>query len=222
MQSPRIRIAIADDHALYRDGLTMLLEKEPDFEIVASAHNGKELVEKVFNYSPDVAIVDLSMPEMGGVHAIKEITGKSNTRCMAHSSIDTHYTMMDAISAGATGFVGKNALRGEIAEGIRMIAAGEPFYCKATAATLAKAISKKRFHPASKPIGFSEKEIRILYLIAQEKSNKEISELMFLSYRTVEGIRSALLSKMNVKTSTGMIVYALKHHLFTLDDLGGQ
>lgn len=219
MQTPIIKIAIADDHALYRDGLTMLLGKEPDFEIVASAHNGKELVEKVLICHPDVAIVDLSMPEMSGMLAIKEITGKCGTRCMAHSSIESHYTMMDAIGAGAMGFVGKNAVRGEIAEGIRMVASGEPFYCKATAETLAKAISKKRFSPASQPKGFSEKEIRILYLIAQEKSNKEISDILFLSYRTIEGIRSGLLAKMKVKTSTGMIVYALKHHLFMLEEL---
>jgi len=219
MISPKIKIAIADDHALYRDGLRMLLSKEPDFEIVASAKNGDELIQRIAFDDPDVAVVDLSMPGVDGIKAIKEITAISRTRCMAHSSIETHYNMMDAIGAGALGFVGKNALRGEIADGIRVIASGEPFYCKAAAKTLSTAISKKRFNATFNDAGFSEKEIRILFLIAQEKSNKEISAKMYLSYRTIEGIRSAILSKMNVKTSTGMIIYALKHRLFTLDDL---
>ncbi len=212
MALQKIRIIIADDHALYRDGISMLLAKEPDFQIIASAHDGKELVEKVIEFAPEIAIVDLSMPEMGGVHAIEEIIRKSETKCLAHSTYTTHYSMMEAIGAGAMGYVGKNAQRGEISEAIRAIVSGEPYYCKASAETLSKAIAKKRFHPSFHNPSFSEKEIRILFLIAQEKSNKEISAEMFLSFRTIEGIRSSLLSKMNVKTSTGMIVYALKNN----------
>lgn len=222
MDSEKIRIIIADDHALYRDGLSMLLSKQPDFEMVGTAHDGKELVEKVLVEKPDVAVVDLSMPEMNGIHAIREISKKSATRCMAHSIMTTHYSMMDALGAGASGYVGKNAKRGEIAEGIRVIAGGEPFYCRSTAEILSKAIAKKRFNPSYYSTTFTEKEIRILFLIAQEKSNKEISTEMFLSHRTVEGIRSSMLDKMKVRTSIGMIVYALKNNLFTLEDLKGS
>lgn len=219
MVASKIKIIIADDHPLYRDGLKMLLSRENDLEIIDGVDNGISLIEKVRSHKPDVAIVDLNLPEMSGIEAIQRIGRIGTTKCLAHSTYCTHDHIVEALEAGAQGYIVKNALRGEITDGIRSIALGEPYYCETSASVISRVVSRKLLPRHKDSSGLSQKEISVLYLIAQDKCNKEIASELYLSPRTIEGIRSNLLHKLGAKTAIGLVVYALKNKLFDIDDL---
>jgi DNA-binding NarL/FixJ family response regulator len=219
LQRRKTSIILADDHEVYLDGLSALLSREPDFDVADTARNATDLIEKVKQKKPEVAVVDLSMGGLTGIEAIRKITGKTSTRCLAHTFHNHTFIIQDALDSGATGFVVKNAQRGEITKAIRALADNRVYCCPITESVLAKALAASRFNPKVRLAGFSDREVRIIFMICQEKTSDEISRELFLSKRTVEGLRRRLLAKMKVKTSAGMLFYALKNHLFSLEDL---
>ncbi len=219
LQRKKTSIILADDHVVYLDGLSGLLNSEPDFEVVDTAQNATELIEKIRQKEPDVAVVDLDMGELTGIDAIREITGKTATRCLAHTFHNHIFIIQDALDSGATGFVVKSGQRDEISNAIRAVADDRIYCCPITESVLAKTLAASRFNPKIRMAGFSDREVRIIFLICQEKTSDEIGRELFLSTRTVEGLRRRLLAKMKVKTSAGMLFYALKNHLFSLEDL---
>lgn len=220
-QGSPITIVIADDHDIYRDGLFMLLTKDPHIKVVGDATNGKQLVRLFKEFRPDIVLTDLRMPELDGVTAIREIIQfNPDAKIIALSTFDSDTMVTDALEAGAMGYIVKNAERGEITEAVRMVYAGNPYYCKTTSSRLIRLIAKSEFNPYKVPSPklFSEKEREIIKFICQEKTSKEIGDLLFMSPRTVEGHRIKILEKMNVKTTAGVAIYALKNGLFHLED----
>lgn len=216
-QIARIRVLIADDHDIFRDGLSLLLLKEPTIELVGDAANGKQLTQMAKELHPDIVLTDLKMPEMDGIEAIQTIKELYPAiKSIALSSFDSDAMVIDALEAGAMGYIIKNADRGEIVDAIRMVYTGSPYYCKTTSGRLVKLIARSEFNPykadASKL--FSEKEKEIIRLICEEKTSKEIGELLFMSSRTVEGHRVKILEKMNVKTTAGVAIYAIKNGIY--------
>ena len=216
MQNKTIKVIIADDHDLYRDGLRMLLNMDSDIEILGEAGNGKHLIELVNEHTPDVVLTDLIMPGLDGVKAIKEIFKNGFTRIIALSTFDSEHLIVEALEAGALGYVLKNAQKGEIIEAIKTIYDFIPYYCKSTSSRLVKLISKSKFNPYTKSNLdlFSEKEKEIIRLICEEKSSEEIGKILFMSKRTVDGIRVKILIKMNVKTVAGVAIYAIKNSIY--------
>lgn len=216
-QLARIRVLIADDHDIFRDGLSLLLMKEPTLELVGDAANGKQLIQMAKELQPDIVLTDLKMPQMDGIEAIKTIKELYPAiKAIALSSFDSDAMVIDALEAGAMGYIIKNADRGEIIDAIRMVYTGSPYYCKTTSGRLVKLIARSEFNPykadASKL--FSEKEKEIIRLICEEKTSKEIGELLFVSSRTIEGHRVKILEKMNVKTTAGVAIYAIKNGIY--------
>lgn len=220
-QNLQITVVIADDHDIYRDGLFMLLTKDPLIKVVGDASNGKQLLHLYKEFQPDIVLTDLRMPELDGVSAIREIVQlKRDAKIIALSTFDSDTMVTDALEAGAMGYIVKNAERGEITEAIRMVYAGNPYYCKTTSSRLIRLIARSDFNPyhLSSPKLFSEKEREIIKLICEEKTSKEIGDTLFMSPRTVEGHRTKILEKMNVKTTAGIAIYALKNGLYHLGD----
>lgn len=216
-QLARIRVLIADDHDIFRDGLSLLLLKEPTIELVGDAANGKRLIQMAKELQPDIVLTDLKMPEMDGIEAIKRLKELYPViKSIALSSFDNDAMVIDALEVGAMGYIIKNADRGEIVDAIRMVYTGSPYYCKTTSGRLVKLIARSEFNPykadASKL--FSDKEKEIIRLICEEKTSKEIGELLFMSSRTVEGHRVKILEKMNVKTTAGVAIYAIKNGIY--------
>jgi DNA-binding NarL/FixJ family response regulator len=216
-QIASIRVLIADDHDIFRDGLSLLLLKEPTIELVGDAANGKQLIQMAKELHPDIVLTDLKMPEMDGIEAIQTIKELYPAiKSIALSSFDSDAMVIDALEAGAMGYIIKNADRGEIVDAIRMVYTGSPYYCKTTSGRLVKLIARSEFNPykadASKL--FSDKEKEIIRLICEEKTSKEIGELLFMSSRTVEGHRVKILEKMNVKTTAGVAIYAIKNGIY--------
>lgn len=217
--SKKISLVIADDHDIYRDGLCNLLAKDPQLQVVAEAASGKKLIEAASALQPDIVLTDLRMPEIDGVLAIAALVREFPAMgCIALSSFGTEHMIVDALEAGARGYVTKNAQRGEIIDAVKTVANGNPYYCRPTSRQLITLISDNRFsaHGNEEPLQFSSRELDIVRLICQDKSNKEIGESLYMSPRTVEGIRAKILDKMKVKTAAGIAIYAVKHALVRL------
>lgn len=214
-----IKIIIADDHEMYRDGFRLMLTKQKDIQLVAEAENGRELFELVAEYKPDVVVTDIKMPLMDGIEAAKKITENfPDTGVICLSMFDEDDLIIDMLEAGAKGYLLKNSGKEQIAEAIKTVYNGDVYYCKTTSRKLTGLIAKSKFNPyAKKPkVEFSEREKEIIELICKEKSNKEIAEKLFLSVRTVEGHRLNILEKMGVKNSVGVVIYAMKEKLVSL------
>jgi len=216
MMNNKIKVIIADDHDLYRDGLKMLLDRNNEIEVIGEAANGKQLIELVKQNQPDVVLTDLIMPGVDGVAAIKEMYKDGFTRIIALSTFDTEHLVVEALQAGALGYILKNAQKGEIVEAIKTVNEYRHYYCKSTTSRMLRLVTHNKFNPNTKENLdlFSEKEKEIIRLICEEKSSEEIGRILFMSKRTVDGIRAKILGKMNVKTVAGVAIYAIKNGIY--------
>lgn len=220
-----ITVIIADDHSLYLDGLKLLLSKQQNIKIAGLAPDGKKLIELVRELKPDVIVTDLKMPEIDGVTAIKIITDQNLCKkCIALSNFDSDHIIVEALEAGAMGYIIKNAERGEIVEAITTVYQNHPYYCSSTSLKLVRKISKSKFNPYQKfnVQVFTEKEKEIIRLICLEKTSEEISKILFMGKRNVEKLRSKILEKMKVKSIAGVAIYAMKNGLFQIEELSTQ
>lgn len=216
-----IRVAIAEDHSLYRDGLKMLLQNNPATELVAEAANGFELVGLVKKHAPDIVLTDLRMPVMGGVEAITEITRLAlHVKCIAFSNFEYEQIIVESLEAGAMGYISKSAEREEIIEAVQTVHDGYYYYCKRTTARMMKLISLSKYNPQKKEelpaLKMREKEI--IRLICQQKTSEEIGRLLFLSKKAIEKERLVILAKIGEKTSIGMVIFAIKNGLYSVEE----
>ncbi len=208
-----IQLLMADDHEIFRDGFKLMLTRYPDIVLAGEAENGRELVELTQKLQPDVIITDIKMPIMDGIEATKKITELfPDIGIIGLSMFDEDDLIIDMLEAGARGYLIKNAGKEQITEAIRTVYQGDPYYCKTTSHKLTSMIARSRFNPYKKAakVEFSEREVEIIELICRECTNKEISDKLFISVRTVEGHRLKILEKMNIKNTVGLVVYALK------------
>ncbi len=216
----KIKVIIADDHDIYRDGLLMLLSRDPTIEVIAEANNGKTLIELCSKLQTDIVLTDLRMPNVDGIEAIKALSSCTpKIPCIALSTFDSDQLIVNALEAGASGYIIKNSQKGEIIDAIKTVMNGQPYYCQSSSQRLVNLIKNSHYNPyTNKSINsFTEKELSIVKLICEEKSSKEIGEILFMSGRTVEGIRARILEKMCVKTAAGVAIYAIKNNLFTIE-----
>jgi DNA-binding NarL/FixJ family response regulator len=216
----KIKVIIADDHDVYRDGLKILLNSDPDIDVIAEARTGDELIEKACEHSPDVILTDLIMrPGKNGIDAIKELYETGFRRFIAISTFDSEQLIIEALQAGASGYIIKHAKRDEIVVAIKEVFAYKKYYCKFTSARLPEMIEELQLNPPMKKKQdlFSENEKEIIRLLCEEKTSEEIGAALFMSKRTVDGIRQRIKIKMNVKNTGGIILYSIRNRLFTPD-----
>lgn len=213
-----IKVIIADDHEIFRDGLRLMLQKQPDIDLLAEAEDGKELIEQIKQLQPDVVITDVKMPRMDGVAAARHISEHYPTiGIIALTMFDEDDLIVDMLEAGARGYLLKNADKNEMVDAVKSVYNNEPYYCRHTSNKLAQMVARSKFNPFKhevKPV-FSDREKEMIVYICDGLTNKEIGEKVFLSVRTVEGLRMKLLEKMNVKNTAGIIIYAIKNNLYT-------
>ncbi len=217
-----IRLVIADDHEIFRDGLVLMLSKEKDIILDGQAENGLELIQMVNEKQPDVILTDIKMPRMDGIQATKLLLKNNpDQKIIALSMFDEENLIVEMLEAGAKGYLLKNADKHEIIEAIEQVYEGNSFYCKHTSAKLAKMIVKSNFNPYKKieRITFTDRELAIIKFTCQQLTASQIGEKLFLSKRTVEGYRTKILEKMNVKNTAGVVIYALKHGLVEEKDI---
>lgn len=215
-----VRILVADDHELFLDGVKALLETATGFDVVGTAANGDELWKLYEQHKVDVILTDLRMPGLSGLEFIRKVRETSPLpHILVLSSFESNHAIVDALEAGANGFLVKTAGREEVLEAIHTVMAYEPYYCRSTSRRLAKLIAASRFNPY-KPASlqlFSETEQKVIRLICEEYSTAEMSDLLCLGKRTIDGYRADILFKMNVKTAAGVAIYAVKHGLYEFE-----
>ncbi len=216
-EAASIKVVIADDHEIFRDGLRMMLQKQPGINLLAEAEDGRELIEHIKHLQPDVVITDIKMPRMDGTAAVKHIAEHyPNIGIIALTMFDEEDLIIDMLEAGAKGYLLKNADKHEMIGAIKAVYNNEPYYCQHTSHRLAQMVARSKFNPYAqhvKPL-FNDREKEMITCICDGLTNKEIAAKIFLSVRTVEGLRMKLLEKMNVKNTAGIIIYAIKNDLY--------
>jgi len=216
-----ISLVIADDHEIFRDGLTLMLSKHDTVMLVGQAGDGQELLRLVEEEKPDIVLTDIKMPGLDGISATRLLLQQyPQLKIIALSMFEEEDLIVEMLEAGARGYLLKNADKKEIMEAILTVYEGNIFYCKHTSARLASLIVKSKFDPKKiRPEDFTEREMEIIRLICRQHTAQEIGERLFISKRTVEGYRTRILEKMEAKNTAGVVVFALKYNLIREEEL---
>ena len=205
-----IRVVLVEDHQIVREGLKALLEGREDVTVVAEADNGKQGVALVEQHRPDVAVMDLNMPELDGVEATKAIRRQvPETKVLILSMYSTGEHVRPAIRAGAGGYLLKGSGLSDLVAAIKAVAAGNAFFSP----QVAKIVLDDSRNQGSGPRAGSDltpRERQVLKLVAEGKSSPEIAEELGLSVKTIEGHRGRLMSKLETKNVAGMVRHAIR------------
>lgn len=211
----KIRVIIADDHQLFRNGLRILLNAFPDFEVVAEASNGNEFLEVLRQQPADIALMDINMPEMDGIDAtrkgLKINPDISIIALSMYGEEEYYYKMVDA---GAKGFLLKDSDINEVKEAILTVRKGGSYFSQELLYHVIQKI--KHRESESKSANLSKREKEILFKICEGLSNQEIAENLFISKRTVDKHRANLLGKTNSKNTASLILFAIRNKLIEI------
>lgn len=214
-----IRIVIADDHEIFRNGFKLLLKKQKDIVLVGEAGDGHQLLELVAQQSPDVVITDIQMPVMNGIEACRHIRhNHKGISVIALTSFNDDHFVIDMLEAGASGYILKNTDKKEVANAVKAVFEGHMYYSDATSKKLARLVAEHKVVPGrtKAPIQFTERELLIMRLICQQLTSKEIAAQLQLSARTVESHREKIQEKTYAKNTAGIVIYVMKHNLFEI------
>ena len=211
-----IRVLIADDHTIVRDGLRHLLGAAGDIDVLAEARNGQEVMEHVRSAVFDVLLTDMSMPGKSGIELIRQVHAeRPKLRILVLSMHEEHQYAVRAIRAGAAGYLTKESATAQLVEAIRKVAAGGAFISAEVAQQLALGAMPNATGPLHETL--SDREFQILLLIARGVSISDIAQQLFLSVKTVSTHKSNILHKMQMTTQTELIRYAISHRLLQQD-----
>lgn len=214
-----IRILLADDHEIFRDGFRVMLKKQSDLQLIAEAANGKELIDTALQCKPDVIVTDIKMPVMDGIEATKKLrTLLPQVNIIALSMFEDEHLIVDMLDAGAKGYLLKNANKEEVFEAIKTVAGNGTYYCNHTSQKLARLIASSDYSPQKKTEKevFTDRELEVIQLICQQYATKEIADKLNLSPRTIESHRVKILEKMDVKNTAGIVIYAIRNNIYNI------
>ena len=214
-ESP-IHIVIADDHAVLRAGLRMLLDAEPDMSVVGEAGNGVEALARIRELAPDVALLDLTMPRMGGLDALRQIRQSCpHTRVLILTMHDDKGYLREALSAGCSGYVLKRAADIELLSAIRAVHRGGTYLHAAHTRVLFEQRTKRTASQAREQLEahLSPREQEVLRLIALGYTNQQAADMLYLSVKTVETYRARLMAKLGLQHRADLVRYALERQM---------
>ncbi|MDQ1024498.1 DNA-binding NarL/FixJ family response regulator [Streptomyces umbrinus] len=217
-----IRVVVADDQELVRSGFTMILEAQPDIEVVAEAGDGVEAVAAVQRHTPDVLLLDIRMPRMDGLEAARLVCAQSACRVVMLTTFDLDEYVYEALYAGASGFLLKDVRRDDLVHGVRVVAAGDSLLAPSVTRRLVADIIQRRRAEASAPPPSSvhldvltAREEETLRLLARGLSNAEIATTLFVSEHTVKTHVSNVLSKLGLRDRVQAVIRAYETGLVT-------
>jgi len=212
-----IKIFVADDHAMIRDGVRFLIQDEVDIELIGEAEDGEAALDMIGELKPDVAVIDINMPNMNGLELIARLREEQpGVRTMVFSIHDEEEYMLKSIKFGANGYMLKDAEREEFLEGIRTIAGGGKFFGKNTEKLLLKSYINKLEAPQEEvnpSTILTKREKEILSLVAQGLKSKAIGKKLFISARTVDNHRGNIMQKLEIHTTAELVSFAIKHDI---------
>ena len=215
----KIRVLIVDDHTLVRDGIRALLALVADVEVVGEAANGKEALDKVKELTPDVVLMDISMPIMGGLEATRKIRREfPGIKVLALTQYDDSEYVIPIIEAGACGFVTKMVAFAELASAIQAAYRGDSFLSPSAAAVLVEELQHKISIEGEKDPyqQLTDREREVLKLVAEGHTAREIADMLFVSPKTVEWYKTSLMNKLNIHSKTDLIKFAIRKRIITL------
>ncbi len=211
VKSNQISIVIADDHSFFREGLVKVLNMTGMVKVVGEASNGQELVDLTQQLDPDLLIVDIGMPILNGIEAVKQIREKGlRARVIALSMHSEDAIIIQMLEAGAMGYLDKNTSKEELYQAIDSVVVQNRAYFPASTNThMVSLLASSPYKPfPDEVLVFTERELEVIALVCLEFSNKEIASQLKLSQRTIETHRVRIMERMNVKTVAGLVVYA--------------
>ena len=216
-----IRVIVADDHHLVRQGIRALLEKAGDIEVIGEAQDGQEAVELVKHLAPDVLVTDLSMPRLNGVDSIQQVCGLSHTtKVIVLSMYSDQSLVRRALRSGAKGYVLKSSVTDELLLAVHAAGRGEIYLSPAVSTSLVQDLfSPHGSSGQADPVDqLSARERQALQLIAEGHTNNQVAELMGISVKTVEKHRASLMAKLNVHDTAGLVRIAIKYRLIFIEE----
>lgn len=214
----KIKIYLADDHQLLIDGMHAVLHTNPAFEVAGFSLNGENLIEKAKEKAADILVMDINMPQKDGLEVLRELaTTQFPFKVIILSSYDDLKLIREVMKLGASGYLTKQCAGENIVEAIQVVYSGEEYFCNTVREkifnTFAKDNPKVNTGVSAFSTSLTDRELDIIRLLSLEYSGKEISEELFISQHTVESHRKNLLKKLNIKSTVGLVKYAIKHNL---------
>jgi DNA-binding NarL/FixJ family response regulator len=219
--SERLRVLIADDHALFRRGLEMVLGNEPDIEVVGEAHDGDQAVDRAAELMPDVVLMDVRMPRRSGIEATQKIKEQlPHVKILVLTNSDEEADLYDSIKAGASGYLLKEISSEEVADSIRSVMQGHSRISPAMASKLLtefQAMTKREDdrQPLAPP-RLTDRELEVLSLVAQGKGNRDIAGELFISENTVKNHIRNILEKLQLHSRMEAVIYAVREKLLDI------
>jgi DNA-binding NarL/FixJ family response regulator len=214
-----VRILLADDHGIVRDGIRISLENHSDLEVVAEVDDGFKAVEAVRRIKPDLVVMDVSMPGMNGIEATRQITAEDPAAKVLCLSMHMNRRFMTAaLEAGAAGYLLKDRALEELVEAIRTVMAGRVYLCQMVASTVAEARVAGVFEP--RPLNsptLTAREREVLQLVAEGLSGRQIASKLHVSLKTVSTHRQHIMDKLEIHNAAGLTKYAIEHGLTSVD-----
>lgn len=214
-----IKVLLADDHKIVRDGVKLMLEPHVGIDVEAEASNGLEVLEILKNTLIDLIIMDINMPEMDGIETTKKVKDKYpdvKVLALTMSNDDLHIRQM--IQAGASGYIMKSAGRSELKDAVYSIMDGKHYFSdEATHSIMMDLVKGKGKSSTTETVHITDRELEILELIIKEFTNQEIAEKLYISSRTVDAHRRNLLQKTGARNTAGLVKYAFQHNIISPD-----
>jgi two-component system, NarL family, response regulator LiaR len=218
----KIRVMVIDDHPSFREGLSRLLREEIDIDVIATPEDGLQALESARSLKPDVAIMDISMPKLNGIETAKQMREVSpDTAILMVSAYNYPSYVLACLRAGAAGYLMKNASLSKIISAIRMIHAGDSVFDLNVTGKILRRLAAGKVE-SSQDHELHPRELQVLDLAAKGRGNKEISNQLSISERTVQTHLINIFRKLQVNSRTEAIIYALKEGLLVLDDIAAQ
>ena len=213
------QVFLVDDHKVVLDGLQGLLNAQDDLRVVGTALDGQSAVDKIIAAEPDVVVMDISMPEVNGIAAIRQILRlRPKMRILVLSMHTSGQTIGEALRAGAVGYVVKSAPIEEVVEGIRAVMTGRTFLSPEIAGAVVQSFVRGDFQESGKGLAsLSEREMQVLQLIAEGKSTKDAARALHLSVKTIESHRRSLMGKLELHSVAELTKYAVREGLTPLE-----
>lgn len=213
MQTRKIRVLLADDHAILRKGVRMLINSQPDMDVVGEAKTGREAIDEARKLKPDVVIMDVSMPELNGIEGTRQICDElTQTRVIGLSMHKDSVYVREILRAGARGYLLKDSEDDDLVRAIRAVSRGEAFLSPAVSDAV---LTDYRKHVSNPVDLLTSREREILTLIAEGKTNKEIANALNLSVYTVESHRGSVMEKLNLHNTGDIVRFALRNGLIS-------
>jgi DNA-binding NarL/FixJ family response regulator len=214
----KIRVLVVDDHPIVREGICALLAVVGDIEVVGEAANGSEAIDMTRELQPDVVLMDIAMPIMGGLEATRRICREfPRIKVLILTQYDDKEYVLPVIEAGATGFVSKAAASSELIAGIRSVHRGDSYLSPPAAKLLVEGYRYKAGSRAKDPYDqLTDRERDILKLMAEGHTNQEIADILVISRKTVEGHKTNLMAKLDIHNRTELVKYALRKGIITI------